>query len=123
MNKALKKTLIIIGIVIGAFVGLFLLLYLVLALIGCAMYGEARGVRKYVCDIPELNSGFAPQGVTYAASTDKYILTGYADDNTTLMYIVSGKEYKRVHLVDTDGGVLKGHAGGVTVTGDRKSVV
>lgn len=119
MNKAVKKTLIISGAVVCGIAALFLLLYITLAIIGCAMYGQAREVREYVCMIPELGSGFAPQGVTYSESEDLYILTGYDGDNTTLLYLVKDKTYRRVKLKGEDGKTLKGHAGGVTVTKDR----
>lgn len=118
MNKTAKKALKITGIVLGSIVGLFLLLYLVVAIIGWASYGEARDLRKYVCIIPETNSGFAPQGVTYAENAGVYIQTGYDGDDTTLLYIVKGDDYRRVKLADESGKTLKGHAGGVTCTGN-----
>ena len=114
MNKTAKKTLIIIGIVLASIIGLFLLLYFILFLIGVCSYGEARDERKYVCAIPEINSGWAPQGITYTG--EDYILTGYDSDDSTVMYIVSGSKYKRVKLAGEDGKTLKGHAGGVTCT-------
>lgn len=119
MNRAARISLITVGSVLGVPIVLFLIVYMILAIIGACMYGEARSVREYACTIPETNSGLAAQGVTYSADKDLYILTGYGSDNTTLLYLVRGKEYTRVKLADTDGGVLKGHAGGVTVTGDR----
>lgn len=116
MNKTVKRTVTVIGCVLGVPVALFLLIYLVLAIIGCASYGEARALREYVCTIPETNSGFAPQGVTFCAERGSYILTGYGSDDTTLLYVVNGKDYERVPLRDENDGVLKGHAGGVTCT-------
>lgn len=116
MNKKAKKALIITGSILGSIVALFLLLYLALAIIGWAQYGEARDLREYVCIIPETNSGFAPQGVTYCADGDVYIQTGYDSDDTTLLYIVKGDEYRRVRLSDKEGNAVKGHAGGVTCT-------
>lgn len=116
MNKKAKKALIITGTVLGSIVAVFLLLYLILAIIGWAAYGEARELREYVCVIPETNSGFAPQGITYGADGDVYILTGYDSDDTTLLYIVKGESYRKVKLVDKDGNTVKGHAGGVTCT-------
>ena len=114
MNAKVKKSLIITGIVLSSIVGLFLLLYFILFLIGAGSYGEARDARKYVCAIPEINSGWAPQGITYTG--EDYILTGYDTDDNTVLYIVNGSKYKRVKLSDKDGKTLKGHAGGVTCT-------
>lgn len=118
MNKTVKKSLTIAGIVIGSIAGLFLLLYLVLAIIGCAMYGEARGVREYVCDIAGISEGIAPQGIAYSAEKDVYIQTGYAPDGTTLLYVSEAGKARRVRLKDDDGETLKCHAGGVTCVGD-----
>lgn len=114
MNKTAKKTLIIIGIVLASIVGLFLLLYFILFLIGCGKYGEARDVRRYVCTVPEINSGWAPQGIAYTG--EQYIQTGYDGDNNVVMYLVKGDGYKRVLTVDENGKAIKGHAGGVACT-------
>lgn len=119
MNKAVKKSLIIIGGIIGGFVALFLLLYAILAIIGCAAYGEYREVRKYECVIADLGSGLAPQGITYSAERDLFIQTGYKTGNYSALYLVRGDEYREVSLLDGKGNPLKGHAGGVTVTKDR----
>ena len=119
MNKTVKKTLTITGIVIGSLIALFLLLYLIMAIIGAASYGEARSLREYVCDIPEINGGIAPQGLTYSKEEDLYILTGYTGGNLTLLHIVEDGKSRRVNLVDQNGDAVKGHAGGVTCTKDR----
>lgn len=114
MNKTAKKTLIIIGIVLASIVGLFLLLYFILFLIGCGKYGDARDIRQYVCTVPEINSGWAPQGIAYTDSG--YVQTGYDSDNNVVMYLVNGDSYKRVLTVDENGKAIKGHAGGVACT-------
>ena len=114
MNKALKKTLIITGIVLGSIVGLFLLLYFILFLIGCGKYGDVRDIRKYVCTVPDIGSGWAPQGIAYTG--EQYIQTGYDGDNNVVMYIVNGDNYKQVLPVDENGKAVKGHAGGVACT-------
>ncbi|MCX4312713.1 MAG: hypothetical protein OSJ83_02470 [Clostridia bacterium] len=113
-----KKILKITGCVLGGIVALFLVVYALFAIIGCAMYGEYRDVREYACDIPALNSGFVPQGITYSEKYDKYIHTGYDGDNNTVTFIGNGDEFREVVLEDGDGSRLKGHAGGVTVAGE-----
>ncbi|MDE5593733.1 MAG: hypothetical protein K2I75_07365 [Clostridiales bacterium] len=115
MNKALKKTLIIIGIVLATIVGLFLLLYFILFLIGLGKYGDARDVREYVCVVPEINSGWAPQGVAYTGDGN-YIQTGYDGDNNVVVYFGNGDNFKRIVPVDGNGNTAKGHAGGVACT-------
>ncbi|MDE7164041.1 MAG: hypothetical protein K2O04_01265 [Clostridiales bacterium] len=114
MNKTAKKTLIIIGIVLGSIIGLFLILYFILFLIGVGKYGEARDEREYVCVVPEINSGWAPQGIAYTG--DEYIQTGYDGDNNVVLYIGKNEGFKRIVVTDLDGKTAKGHAGGVACT-------
>lgn len=117
MNKTVKKTLKITGIVLGSIVGLFLLLYFILFLIGQGKYGDARDIRKYVCAIPETNSGWAMQGIAYTG--EQYIHTGYDGDNNIVLYIGKGQSFKRVTVLGENGKTAKGHAGGVTCTGNN----
>ena len=114
MNNTAKKTLIIIGIVLGSIIGLFLLLYFIMFLIGLGKYGEARNERAYVCEVPEIGSGWAPQGVAYTG--DEYIQTGYDGNGNVVLYIGSGKSFKRIEVTYSDGKTAKGHAGGVACT-------
>lgn len=118
MNKAVKKSLIIVGGILGGFVALFLLLYAVLAIIGCAMYVEYREIRKTECVIAGLSTGLAPQGITYSAERELFIQTGYDGDGYSVMYLVHGDEAREVELLNDKGERLKGHAGGVTVSHD-----
>ena len=114
MNKKAKKALIITGIVLGSLVGVFLLLYFILFLIGVGKYGDARDLRKYVCVVPEIGSGWAPQGVAYTG--EQYIQTGYDGDGNVVLFIGSGSSFKRIVPTDKDGKRAKGHAGGVACT-------
>ena len=117
MNAKAKKALIITGMVLGGIVVLFLLLYAVLAIIRSAAYSESMKLREYVCTIPEIGSGYAPQGIGYSEEHDLYVMTGY-DDDGAVMYIVKDDVPTRVYLADKDGAALKGHAGGVTCAKD-----
>lgn len=115
MNKTLKKTLKIIGIILATLAGLFLVLYFILFLIGLGKYGDARDARQYVCVVPEINSGWAPQGIAYTG--EEYIQTGYDGDDHVVMFIGKGKSFKRIVPVDIETGkTAKGHAGGVACT-------
>lgn len=119
MNKTVKKVFVISGCVLGGIVALFLLLYLAFAVAGCAMYGEARRLREYACNIPDLGSGFAPQGIAYSQERDVYIHTGYDGANDVRLYLVNGKNARRVRLTGENGETLKGHAGGVACVKDN----
>lgn len=118
MGKIGKKILKVLGVILATIIGLFLILYAVLAIVGGAMYAEARSLRKYVCDVAGIKDGSAPQGIAYSSEKDVYIQTGYASDNTTLLYVVEDGSARRVRLLDDDGKTLKCHAGGVTCVKD-----
>ncbi|MDE6029375.1 MAG: hypothetical protein K2F90_03540 [Clostridiales bacterium] len=118
MNGKLNKALKITAIVIASIVALFLLLYLILFFIGLGKYGTARDLRKYVCDVAEINSGWAPQGVAYAGD-GYYIQTGYDGDNDVVVYFGKGESFKRIVPIDQNGKPAKGHAGGVACTKDN----
>ena len=118
MNKVAKKAVMITGIVLGTIVGLFLLLYAVLAIIRSSAYKESMKLREYVCTIPEIGSGYAPQGIGYSAEQDLYVMTGYDGNNHTVTYLVKDNVPTRVYLADENGSELKGHAGGVTCAKD-----
>ncbi len=118
MNKAVRLSLIIVLMIVSILIGLFLNIYLVMAIIRSAAYGESMKLREYVCTIPEIGSGYTPQGIGYSAENDLYVMTGYAKDNESVMYIVKDDVPTRVYLADENGDAVKGHAGGVTCEKD-----
>ena len=118
MNKIVKKVITITSIVLASIVTLFLLLYAVLAIVRSVAYKESMKLREYVCTIPEIGSGYAPQGIGYSEEQDLYIMTGYDKKDSTVMYLVKNNVPTRVYLADENGSELKGHAGGVTCTKD-----
>lgn len=118
MNKPLRITLSIILLIVSTFIGLFLNIYLFMAIYRPAAYGKSMKLREFVCDIPELSSGYAPQGIGYSAEKDMYIATGYAKDNESVLYLIKDNVPTRVYIADKDGKVIKGHAGGITCAKD-----
>ncbi|MDE7158261.1 MAG: hypothetical protein K2N74_01670 [Clostridiales bacterium] len=117
--KILRRTFKIIGCILAAVLALFFLLYAIFAIIGGIAYRECKSLRETVCRIPDLGSGFAPQGIAYSAEEDLYILTGYDGNNVVRLYLVKGDDSRRILLKDEKGDELKGHAGGVACTKDR----
>lgn len=111
-----KKVLKVLGIILGVIVGAVLILYIAMWIVRGAAYGESRADRKYVCKIPDLGSGFCPQGVGYSEENDLYVLTGYKKGGETLLYIVKDDKATRVNITNEAGNPLKGHGGGVTCT-------
>lgn len=118
MNKALRLTICIALMVVSTLIGLFFNIYLFMAIYRPIAYGKSMKYREFVCKIPEVSSGYAPQGIAYSEENDLYLLTGYAKDNESVLYVVQNGEYRRVYLADEDGNVVKGHAGGITCAKD-----
>ncbi len=76
-------------------------------------------VRTAVAELPGLDEGFVPQGVTYLTEENVYLLCGYMDDDTaSRVYVLKEGAYTGISLQNTDGSVYTGHAGGLTAAGD-----
>jgi len=71
-----------------------------------------------VCEIPDINSGFIPQGLAYDPSSDSILITGYmGGGGCSPIYVIdrtTGQAKKILML--TDGGKnFTGHAGGISI--------
>lgn len=124
MEKSAKKLpvwgkIVIVFAVILAVLGAFLL--------GIRVYFRAN-VSKYYKNsekgfvIPELSSGFIPQGIDYSEDDGCFYITGYRSKGKASPIIVVDKETKKcVKVLDmetSDGEPYVGHAGGIAVHGD-----
>ncbi len=73
-------------------------------------------------EIPDLNSGFVPQGFCYDQNNEWFLTTGYMQNGTSSpIYIVdnsSKKTIKTVYLQDKEGKAYSGHCGGIAFYGD-----
>lgn len=114
--KTSKKSKIFL-IVIFSVIGFLFLIWLGLNFSKYLIYRDYMSQRENVCDIPDLNSGFTPQGIGYSTETDSYLMTGYDGDNIVL-YIIKDNQPKKLNLADENGDILKGHGGGVTCVGN-----
>ena len=115
--KAVKLISKIFLIAIGSIVGLVLLAWISLHIAKYFMYSDYYKQRENVSAIPGLNDGFVPQGLAYDAETDTYIHSGY-NGSYTEIYLVKGKETKKLIPVDASGNREKGHAGGIARAGN-----
>lgn len=74
-------------------------------------------------DIPDISSGFIPQGITYDSNTDKFFITGYmGNGSASPIYIIdhASLEFEKKILMSTpEGKDFKGHAGGLSVYKDH----
>lgn len=77
---------------------------------------------KPLCDIPELDGGFVPQGFCYIDSKDMFAITCYGtDDENSVISLIdasTGERVKTVSLLYEDGTPCKAHAGGIADIGD-----
>ena len=124
MKNSAKKIpvwgkIIIVFAVILAVLGMLLL--------GIRVYFRAS-VSKYYKNsdkgfvIPDLKSGFIPQGIDYAEDEGYFYITGYRSKGKASPIIIVDKETEKcVKILDTetlDGEPYTGHAGGIAVHGD-----
>ena len=110
--KVLKKILKIVLIIVLV----LLVLWGVANLAKFIIYPDYMQQRQNVCSLPDLNNGFIPQGITYDAERNSYIMSGYMGDGVAL-YVVTDSGYKEVKLLTADGKPFEGHGGGVTAVG------
>lgn len=112
-NKAGKIILIIVACILGV-VLLFVLGVRAYFRIPVAEYYKNSN-RAFV--IPGLNDGMTHQGLAY--NDGEFFITGYRSDGeasqVSIVSAESGKEVKRVSLLDKNGEKFLGHVGGITV--------
>lgn len=81
------------------------------------------GSYEKLCKIPELDSGYIPQGYCLTANGDGYYISYYsADGKASIISEVSaatGERQKTVSLHNADGSEFSGHAGGITLCGGQ----
>ena len=118
-KKSLSKRLL------KAFI--ILLAVIVVILLGARLYfripvSEYYSHSEKEFTIPDINSGFIAQGLTYDERSDCFFMTGYMNDKSSSpIYMVeksTNKYVKKLLLQNPDGSEFHGHAGGMTVHGD-----
>ncbi len=77
---------------------------------------------KKIVSIPEISSGFIPQGIAIDENSEKLLLTGYfGDGDASPLFVIdmSDGSSKKIHMTFGNGKEFKGHAGGLSVYGDK----
>ena len=73
--------------------------------------------------VPDLSSGFIPQGLACDPDSGCFLITGYMDNwSQSPIYIIdqsSSANPKRVNMLTEDGGSFRGHSGGLSVMDGR----
>lgn len=83
------------------------------------------GVRNYsnyseLCEIPETENGYVPQGYCYSESEKLHFISYYHSEKASLISVVdagSGSKVKTLNLKKLNGKDFTGHAGGIAEDG------
>lgn len=71
-----------------------------------------------LCRIPDIDSGFIPQGLSFDSATGRLLLTGYmGSGGSSPIYVIDAGsgEAKKILMRTADGGRFRGHAGGMSL--------
>lgn len=116
LKKILKTVLIVI---IAAVVLLVVFANASFKLPVLDYYKMAKGEFK----IPDINSGFIPQGLSYDKDIDAFYATGYAGEGkASPIYVIdreSGKTLNKILMANPDGSIFDGHCGGISIYHDK----
>lgn len=73
-----------------------------------------------LCDIPETENGYVPQGFCYSEITDSYYISYYHKTEASIISVIdakSGNKIKTLKLRKSNGDDFTGHAGGIAEDG------
>lgn len=104
-------------------IGLVIFVLLVISSLNGAkyiIYGEYFANKKILCEIPDINNGFVPQGLTYSEEKELIIQSGYIGGSNHCVIYLTDKDgnTKRLNVANKDGSLYEGHFGGITVNDD-----
>ena len=88
---------------------------------------ETRNYSDYteICDIPETDNGYVPQGYCVNSEMNLHFISYYHSKNATVIAVVDGINGNRIKTVslESNGKAFKGHAGGIAEDGTYFYVV
>jgi hypothetical protein len=103
---------------------LVLLLLLTAAVLGGAMIyrsvlADYFSNSEPVCSVPDISSGFIPQGLAYDPGSGSLFISGYMDNfSQSPMYVIgleSNSVPRKVNMLTESGDSFRGHSGGISV--------
>ena len=110
MRKRTKIILLIIAAV-------FLIIAAVIVIIPAIQTGDFASRAEKVVQVPDLNSGFVPQGLEFLPESKMFLVSGYLG-KTAQIKLITESESRSVSLYNADGSAFASHAGGVCKSGD-----
>ncbi len=83
---------------------------------------ETRSYSNYteLCEIPETENGFVPQGYCFSSENNLHLVSYYHSEKASIISVVNGEngeKIKTVSLKTADGKDFDGHAGGIAEDG------
>lgn len=83
------------------------------------------GIRNYLdyyelCEIPETENGYVPQGYCYSEKEKLHFISYYHDNSASIIAVIdaeSGSRLRTLVLKKSDGNDFTGHAGGIAEDG------
>ena len=114
-----RKILKVLGIVVISLVISLLSVYIFLLFaLGHILHSEFYNSSFPIETIPGLSDDFVPQGVT-VTDDGTILICGYSSsDNPSRIYAIGDGKERVVYLENEDGTLYKGHAGGITSSGE-----
>ena len=79
--------------------------------------GDFSAHSEKVFRVPDLDSGFVPQGLEFLPENKLYLISGYLGETAQLKLVGKDKSFSAA-LLDENGEELKSHAGGVCASGN-----
>ena len=71
-----------------------------------------------VCEIPDINNSFIPQGIDHDPDTDSILITGYMGNlGCSPIYVIDREtgSARKILMLTSEGKQFKGHAGGISI--------
>lgn len=117
MKKLAKILKILIIIIVVVCVALWIVANVLFKLPAKDYYNAS----EKTFSIPDLNSGFIPQGLEYVSSDGNFLVTGYMGDGSpSPVHVIDqdGNVVSKVSIPDENGDFLTNHNGGISIYGD-----
>lgn len=108
-----KRTKLILPIIAAA----LLITAAVIVIIPAIQTGDFASRAEKVVQVPDLNSGFVPQGLEFLPESGVYLVSGYLGEKAQIKAAGLDESYS-VSLYNADGSDFSSHAGGVCRIGE-----
>lgn len=110
MRKRTKRILLIIAAAV-------VLITAVIVVIPAIQAGDFASRAEKVVQVPDLDSGFVPQGLDFLPESKTFLVSGYLG-KTAQIKLITESESQSISLYNLDGSDFESHAGGVCRSGD-----